>query len=59
MRYRTPEGTNYPHTLNATAIATTRALAAIIENNQQKDGSIVIPSILRKWMANQDVIKSQ
>ncbi|SVC48131.1 uncharacterized protein METZ01_LOCUS300985, partial [marine metagenome] len=43
MRYRTPEGTNYPHTLNATAIATTRALAAIIENNQQKDGSIVIP----------------
>ena len=59
MRYRTPEGTNYPHTLNATAIATTRALAAIIENNQQKDGSIVIPQILRKWMANQDVIKSQ
>ena len=59
MRYRTPEGTNYPHTLNATAIATTRALAAIIENNQQNDGSIVIPKILRKWMANQDVIKSQ
>jgi seryl-tRNA synthetase len=59
MRYRTPEGTNYPHTLNATAIATTRALSAIIENNQQNDGSIVIPKILRKWMANQDVIKSQ
>jgi len=59
MRYRTPEGTNYPHTLNATAIATTRALAAIIENNQQDDGSIVIPKILRKWMANQDVIKAQ
>ena len=59
MRYRTPEGTNYPHTLNATAIATTRALAAIIENNQQDDGSIVIPQILRKWMANQEVIKAQ
>ena len=59
MRYRTPEGTNYPHTLNATAIATTRALAAILENNQKKDGSIVIPKILRKWMANQDIIKAQ
>ena len=59
MRYRTPEGTNYPHTLNATAIATTRALAAILENNQKEDGSIVIPKILRKWMANQDIIKAQ
>jgi len=59
MRYRTPEGTTYPHTLNATAIATTRALAAILENNQQEDGSIVIPKILRKWMANQDIIKAQ
>tara|TARA_B100000686_G_C16702435_1_gene924246 strand:- start:234 stop:1502 length:1269 start_codon:yes stop_codon:yes gene_type:complete len=59
MRYRTPEGTNYPHTLNATAIATTRALAAILENNQQSDGSIVIPSVLQKWMGNQKIIEAQ
>ena len=57
MRYRTPEGTEYPHTLNATAVATTRALASILENNQQTDGSVVIPKILRKWMGNQELIK--
>tara|TARA_B100001245_G_scaffold102105_1_gene74369 strand:+ start:44 stop:223 length:180 start_codon:yes stop_codon:yes gene_type:complete len=59
MRYRTPEGTDFPHTLNATAIATTRALAAILENNQQADGSVVIPKVLRKWMGDQDLIKAK
>ena len=59
MRYRTPDGTKYPHTLNATAIATTRALAAILENNQQTDGSIIIPKALRKWMNNQEKIEPQ
>ncbi len=59
MRYRTPDGTEYPHTLNATAIATTRALAAILENNQQTDGSIIIPRALRKWMNNQEKIEPQ
>ena len=59
MRYRTPDGTEYPHTLNATAIATTRALAAILENNQQNDGSIIIPETLRKWMNNQEKIEPQ
>ena len=57
MRYRTSEGTEFPHTLNATAIATTRALAAIIENNQQSDGSIVVPKVLQKWMSDQKVIE--
>ena len=57
MRYRTSEGTEFPHTLNATAIATTRALAAIIENNQQTDGSIVVPKVLQKWMSGQKVIE--
>ncbi len=59
MRYRTPEGNNYPHTLNATAIATTRALAAILENHQQPDGSVTIPKVLQKWMGNQKIIKAQ
>jgi len=59
MRYRTPEGTDFPHTLNATAIATTRALASILENNQQDDGSVVIPKILRKWMGDLDLIKAK
>ena len=57
MRYRTTEGTDYTHTLNATAVATTRALASILENNQQADGSVAIPKALQKWMGNQELIK--
>ena len=59
MRYRTSEGTDFPHTLNSTAVATTRALAAILENNQAEDGSVVIPKVLRKWMGNQEIIESK
>ena len=50
MRYRVPDGTAWPHTLNATGIATTRTLAAILENFQKPDGSVAIPRPLRKWM---------
>ena len=59
MRYRTPEGTEFPHTLNATAIATTRALASILENHQQADGSVAIPKALQKWMGNQELIQAK
>ena len=59
MRYRTSEGTSFPHTLNSTAVATTRALAAILENNQTENGSVVIPKVLRKWMGNQETIESK
>ena len=59
MRYRTSEGTSFPHTLNSTAVATTRALAAILENNQTENGSVVIPKVLRKWMGNQEIIESK
>lgn len=44
------KGTKYVHTLNGTAISIARALIAIIENNQQADGSILIPEVLRKWV---------
>jgi len=59
MRHRTPEGTEFPHTLNATAIATTRALASILENHQQADGSVAIPKALQKWMGNQELIQAK
>lgn len=42
----------YVHTLNSTAIATSRAITAIIENHQQDDGSVVIPRVLRKYLEN-------
>ncbi len=47
------------HTLNNTAIATSRALVAILENFQQKDGSVKIPKVLQPYMAGKKVIKSK
>lgn len=46
----------YVYTLNNTVAATPRLLAAILENYQQRDGSVVIPEALRKY-TNFDVIK--
>ncbi len=43
------------HTLNNTAVATSRALVAIIENYQQKDGSILIPEVLRPFMGKDSI----
>jgi len=48
-----------PHTLNNTAMATSRALVAILENNQQKDGSVKIPKALWKYMGGKKVIKKK
>ena len=39
-----------PHTLNNTAIATSRALVAILENNQNEDGTVTIPQVLVPYM---------
>jgi seryl-tRNA synthetase len=44
------KGTQFVHTLNGTAVAATRAIIAILENNQQADGSVTIPETLRKWV---------
>lgn len=43
------KGTRFVHTLNGTAVAVTRVLIALLENHQQRDGSVVIPQALRKW----------
>jgi len=40
----------YVHTLNSTAIASTRAITAILENNQDHDGVVEIPKVLRKYL---------
>ena len=57
IRYKTrgEKGTRFVHTLNGTAIATSRALIAVMENNQQADGTIVVPEVLRPWVGK-DVI---
>ncbi len=49
IKYEEKGKRKFCHTLNSTAIATSRALVAILENFQQKDGSIKIPSCLWKY----------
>jgi seryl-tRNA synthetase len=44
------ESKQHVHTLNSTAIATSRVLRAILENYQQEDGSVLIPAVLRPYM---------
>jgi seryl-tRNA synthetase len=56
IKYRTGDEKEYLHTLNSTAIATGRALRAIIENYQQKDGSIKVPAALHPYMNGIKVI---
>lgn len=57
IRYKTAEGKNeFVHTLNATAAAASRLLIAIIENHQQKDGSVQIPAALQPYMHGQKTI---
>ena len=51
-----PHGRYVPHTLNNTTIATSRALVAILENYQQKDGTIKVPAVLQKYMFGTKVI---
>ena len=53
IKYREKEGQSpvgFVHTLNNTAIATSRTLIAILEQNQQKDGTVIIPDVLRPLM---------
>ncbi|MDD3711015.1 MAG: serine--tRNA ligase [Patescibacteria group bacterium] len=53
IRYKGVDGKKYfPHTLNASGMATSRLIPAILEQNQQSDGSIIIPKVLQKFMPN-------
>ncbi len=59
IRFRREAGgrTDYPHTLNGSGVAIPRALIAILENNQQADGSVVIPRVLRPYMQGMEVMR--
>ena len=58
IKYRPAEGgkTRLVHTLNGSGLGLPRTLIAVIENNQQADGSIVVPEVLRPWMGGVEVI---
>lgn len=51
-----PKGNYFAHTLNNTVVATPRALIAVMENNQNKDGTINIPKVLQPYMGGKKII---
>ncbi len=58
IRTRTGGGANYVATLNGTLLAVTRTIVALLENHQQKDGTINIPKALRSYLKNRESFKS-
>lgn len=57
IKCRKGEDKEYVHTLNSTAIATSRTIKAIVENYQQKDGSVKVPTVLQKYMGKKVIGK--
>ena len=54
IRTRVGDKTNYVATLNGTLLAVTRTIVALLENHQQKGGSINIPEALRPYLRNRE-----
>ena len=56
FRRKGKKGTEPVHTLNGSGLAVGRTLAAILENYQQADGTVIIPEALRPYMGGQEII---
>jgi seryl-tRNA synthetase len=61
IRFRPADGgrPRFVHTLNGSGLALPRTMIAVMEGNQQEDGTIVIPEVLRPYMGGQEVIGVQ
>ena len=61
MRFRRQETgkTEFVHTLNGSGLATSRILPALVEQNQRKDGSVVVPEALRKYLGGIEIIEKK
>lgn len=59
IRYRAADDKRprFVHTLNGSGLGMPRTLIAVLENNQQADGSVVVPPVLRPWMGGIEVIE--
>ena len=59
VRYRPADGgrVRYAHTLNASGLALPRVMIAILENNQQADGSVRVPDALRPYLGGLEVLR--
>ncbi|MCK5475833.1 MAG: serine--tRNA ligase [Candidatus Pacebacteria bacterium] len=56
VKYKDKDGKNkYVYMLNNTALPSVRPMIAILENYQQKDGSIIVPEVLRKWVGKEKI----
>ena len=55
-KYKTKNGNEFVSTLNGSGLAVGRLMVALLENNQNEDGSINIPNVLKKYMNNLDKI---
>ncbi len=51
------KGTEFVHTLNGSGLAVGRTVIAILENYQQKDGTVIVPEVLRKYMNGMEKIE--
>lgn len=60
IRYRSEAGAKpeFVHTLNGSGLAIGRTVAAILENYQTEDGSVVIPEVLRPYMGGKEIISA-
>lgn len=62
IKYRDPQnfkGSRFVHTLNGSGLAIGRTFAAIMENYQQTDGSVVVPEVLRPYLRGLEVIEPE
>jgi seryl-tRNA synthetase len=55
-KYKSSDGTNFVSTLNGSGLAVGRLMISLIENYQNNDGSVTIPTVLRKYMNNMQKI---
>jgi seryl-tRNA synthetase len=59
IRFRTPEGPQFIHTLNGSGLAVGRTVVAILENYQREDGSVEIPEVLRPYLGGATEIRKE
>ena len=57
LRFREGRRSDYVHTLNGTAVATSRALIAVLENYQQADGRVAVPEVLRPYLEGRTALR--
>jgi seryl-tRNA synthetase len=60
IRFKGPQGkSEFVHTLNGSGLAVGRTWVAIVENYQQKDGSVVVPEALRPYLGAERIVKAE